>query len=259
MGMISRKWMGMMLRTNHTENTESPGRDTDRRELDLGCWRNPRVLEWKHSLTVRGCPGPWTGCWKIRSIQTVHCVTRYQGCLSPETGCWKKHRGRSPYNEWRNGKQHVDLDREIRGYESMRKPWILKEEGNIGVEEKGLPNAQRNDMTQPLTNQLGVSIIQIRKWNWNKVPWTRSWCSLKTIRWLRRSWNPSEPCSFSNCVTNKNWRDFRKWERRRFSLILPRIITNLRSWGVEKTYNFQTRGMIEGVQNHGTRTSLGRL
>ena len=47
----------------------------------------------------------------------------------------------------------------------MRKPRILKEGDNKGVEEKGVPNAQRNNLTKPFVNQLGVSIIQIRRWN----------------------------------------------------------------------------------------------
>ena len=44
--------MGMMLRTNHTEHTESPGHDTDRRQVDLGSSRKPRVLQWKRTETV---------------------------------------------------------------------------------------------------------------------------------------------------------------------------------------------------------------
>ncbi len=46
--------------------------------------------------------------------------------------------------------------------EDMGKPGSLKEGNKIGAEQKGVPNAQRNNLTTPFARQLGVSIIQIR-------------------------------------------------------------------------------------------------
>ena len=46
---------------SQVDHTESPEHDTDHRELVLGCWRKPRVLQWKIAATARRCPGPWIG------------------------------------------------------------------------------------------------------------------------------------------------------------------------------------------------------
>ena len=50
-------------------------------------------------------------------------------------------------------------------YKGMRKPGSLKERGKIGAEQKGVLYDQGNNLKKTFAKQLGVSIIQRRRWN----------------------------------------------------------------------------------------------